>query len=151
MNIKSPAVSAVSAASVAASAAASAIATLLISCTLAGCVTGTPDSLSPRSSAPTPPPWPVVKVDLPVSNAYFPAGDGADVANAQCLICHSAGMVLRQPPLTQNEWVGEINKMRNAFGAPLPADQIDALAKYLVRINAGQSSGGNAVADGQAN
>ena len=105
----------------------SAIAMLLLNCLLAGSVTG---------ATPTPPPWPVVKVELPVSNAYFPAGAGADVANAQCMICHSAGMVLRQPPLTQKEWVAEINKMRNAFGSPIPADQIESLATYLHRINA---------------
>jgi mono/diheme cytochrome c family protein len=134
----------------AASAAASAFATLLITCILAGCVTGAADSPSAKSSV-TPPPWPVVKVDLPVSNAYFPAGDGADVANAQCLICHSAGMVLRQPPLTQKEWIGEINKMRNSYGAPLPADQIEALAKYLFSLNDSQSSGGKTAVDGQAN
>jgi len=46
--------------------------------------------------------------------------------------------VLRQPPLTEDEWIGEINKMRNAFGAPLPADQVDALAKYLSSINGDQ-------------
>ena len=112
-------------------AAVSAVATLLVICLLAGCVIGAADSASAKKSTPTPLPWPAVKVDLPVSNAYFPAGDGADVANAQCLICHSAGMVLRQPTLTQKEWVAEINKMRSAFGAPLPAAQVDALAKYL--------------------
>jgi len=41
---------------------------------------------------------------------------------------------LRQPPLTQDEWVGEINKMRDAYGAPLPADQVEPLAKYLQNI-----------------
>jgi mono/diheme cytochrome c family protein len=92
--------------------------------------------------------WAVVKVDLPVSNASFPPGAGADVANSQCLICHSAGMVLHQPPLTQNEWVGEINKMRNAFGALLPADQVEALAKYLQSINDGRHPR-DAAADGQ--
>jgi hypothetical protein len=43
-------------------------------------------------------------------------------------------MVLRQPPLTQDEWTSEIEKMRNAFGAPLPADQVEPLAKYLHNI-----------------
>ena len=61
--------------------------------------------------------WAKVAVDLPTSGTLFPAGNGADIASAQCLICHSAGMVLRQPPLTEEEWVGEINKMRNSFGA----------------------------------
>jgi mono/diheme cytochrome c family protein len=79
--------------------------------------------------------WTKVSVDLPASQTPFPPGDGAVIANAQCLICHSAGMVLRQPPLTQDEWVVEINKMRNAYGAPLPADQVEALAKYLRSIN----------------
>lgn len=83
--------------------------------------------------------WSKVSVDLPVGEAPFPPGNGSDIASGQCLICHSAGMVLRQPPLTQDEWVAEINKMRNAYGAPLPPDQIEALAKYLFSINGRQS------------
>jgi len=93
--------------------------------------------------------WTKVSVDLPVSQISFPPGNGSVIANAYCLICHSAGMVLRQPPLTQDEWTVEINKMRNAFGAPLPADQVEALAKYLRSIN-GQSTKGPSAVDGQA-
>lgn len=93
--------------------------------------------------------WTKVSVDLPVSQISFPPGNGSVIANAYCLICHSAGMVLRQPPLTQDEWTVEINKMRNAFGAPLPADQVEALAKYLRSIN-GQPSKGPSAVDGQA-
>jgi mono/diheme cytochrome c family protein len=93
--------------------------------------------------------WAKVSVDLPVSQISFPPGNGSVIANAYCLICHSAGMVLRQPPLTQDEWTVEINKMRNAFGAPLPADQVEALAKYLRSIN-GQSPKGPSAVDGQA-
>jgi mono/diheme cytochrome c family protein len=93
--------------------------------------------------------WTKVSVELPTSQALFPPGNGADIANSQCLICHSAGMVLRQPPLTQNDWVGEINKMRNSFGAPLPADQVEALAEYLHTINGRQSERGPSAADGQ--
>jgi mono/diheme cytochrome c family protein len=93
--------------------------------------------------------WTKVSVDLPVSQVSFPPGDGSVIANAYCLICHSAGMVLRQPPLTQDEWTVEINKMRNAFGAPLPADQVEALAKYLRSIN-GQPPKGPSAVDGQA-
>ena len=94
--------------------------------------------------------WTKVEVGLPVSEAVFPPGNGADIANGQCLICHSAGMVLRQPPLTLDEWTGEINKMRNSFGAPLPADQVGVLARYLVGINGRQQSPkGPAAVDGQ--
>jgi mono/diheme cytochrome c family protein len=93
--------------------------------------------------------WTKVAVDLPTSQTLFPPGNGAAIANAQCLICHSAGMVFRQPPLTQDEWAGEINKMRNSFGAPLPADQVEVLAKYLHSIDGSQSPGGRSVLDGQ--
>jgi mono/diheme cytochrome c family protein len=93
--------------------------------------------------------WTKVEADLPVSQVFFPPGNGADIANAQCLVCHSAGMVLRQPPLSQEEWTGEINKMRSAFGAPMPADQVEALAKYLHGINGRQSGAGPSVLDGQ--
>jgi mono/diheme cytochrome c family protein len=75
-----------------------------------------------------------VSVELPTSKTLFPPGNGADIANGQCLICHSAGMVLRQPPLTQEQWTSEIDKMRSSYGAPIPADQVDALAKYLVSV-----------------
>jgi mono/diheme cytochrome c family protein len=93
--------------------------------------------------------WAKVAVDLPTSDTLFPAGNGADIANGQCLICHSAGMVLRQPPLTEDEWRGEINKMRNSFGAPLPADQVDALARYLYSIDGSQAPADRSVLDGQ--
>ncbi len=75
------------------------------------------------------------RIELPVSDAVFPAGADADIANSQCLLCHSAGMVLRQPPLTKDQWKAEIVKMRTAFGALIPADQVDALTVYLFRIN----------------
>jgi mono/diheme cytochrome c family protein len=92
--------------------------------------------------------WIKVEVKLPVSEAVFPPGNGADIANGQCLVCHSAGMVLRQPPLSQDDWAGEINKMRSAYGAPIPADQVEALARYLHGIN-GRSKGGSSALDGQ--
>jgi hypothetical protein len=79
--------------------------------------------------------WEKITVDLPVSRTPFPQGVGSDIATGQCLICHSAGMVLRQPPLTLDEWTTEVNKMRNAYGAPIGTEQVGAVADYLHRIN----------------
>ena len=112
---------------------------------------GTSDSTAVGAKTATGPVrgWAKVAVDLPTSETSFPAGKGADIANAQCLICHSAGMVLEQPPLTRDEWAGEINKMRDSFGAPLPADQVEALAGYLYRIAGRRSSGGPQILDEQ--
>ncbi len=100
-------------------------------------------------AAPTAQTWTKVDVEFPVSQVSFPPGKGAEIANGQCLICHSTGMVLRQPPLSQEEWAGEITKMRSAFGAPMPPDQVEALARYLYGINGRQSQGGPSVVDGQ--
>ncbi len=82
----------------------------------------------------THPRWSKVTVTLPASTELFPAGEGASIANSQCLICHSAGMVLRQPPRTEAQWKETINKMRGSYGAPIPAEQVDTLAAYFVRV-----------------
>jgi mono/diheme cytochrome c family protein len=91
---------------------------------------GSPEKTAKQSDAP----WGKVSVELPSSQTPFPAGEGAVIANAQCLICHSAGMVLRQPARTPEQWKETINKMRSAYGAPLPAEQVDSLAAYLSRL-----------------
>jgi hypothetical protein len=80
----------------------------------------------------------VTRVELPASVTPFPAGDGAIIANSQCLACHSVDMVLLQPPLTPEQWKTSINKMRNAYGASLPAEQVDPLAAYLTQLTAGR-------------
>jgi hypothetical protein len=79
--------------------------------------------------------WAIVRVELPASDEPFPPGIGADIASSQCLICHSAGMVSTQPPLKKDEWRAEIIKMRTAYGAPIPDDQVNDLLEYLKNIN----------------
>lgn len=91
-----------------------------------------------------------VNVTLPSGSAMFPPGEGSEIANANCVMCHSTGMVLRQPALTVDEWKTEIMKMRGAFGAPIPADQVDELARYLGVINGRKSESGPSAVDKQA-
>jgi nitrate reductase cytochrome c-type subunit len=88
----------------------------------------------PAQTARSAPHWHKVSVTLPVSTRLFPAGEGAETANSQCLLCHSVEMVLTQPSRSEAQWKETINKMRTAYGAPLPADQVDALATYLARL-----------------
>ncbi|MBB5496034.1 cytochrome c [Paraburkholderia sp. MM5384-R2] len=76
-----------------------------------------------------------VDVTLPNGTLTFPPGVGSNLANAQCVICHSAGMVTRQPPLSFQEWKAEVAKMRAVYGAPLAADEVDQIARYLTAIN----------------
>jgi mono/diheme cytochrome c family protein len=91
-----------------------------------------------------------VDFTLPAGTVTFPPGQGSEIANANCVMCHSTGMVLRQPPLTVGEWTTEINKMRNAFGAPISADQVDQLAHYLNGVDGRKSDGGPSGVDKQA-
>jgi hypothetical protein len=80
-----------------------------------------------------------VSVDLPASQSSFPPGPGSDIAG-KCLICHSAGMVLKQPALTQTEWTAEINKMRTVYGAPIDESEVATLSTYFTKVNADQQA-----------
>lgn len=78
-----------------------------------------------------------VSVDLPVSQSSFPPGAGSELSG-KCLICHSAGMVLRQPALTQAEWAAEITKMRAVYGAPIDDSDVGPLSAYFAKVSADQ-------------
>lgn len=74
-----------------------------------------------------------VKIQLPNETAGYKPAPGADLANAQCLTCHSAEYVSTQPPLPRAFWKGSVEKMIGKYGAPVPPDQIEALADYLAQ------------------
>ena len=71
---------------------------------------------------------------LPANDQMFPNGPGADVANSNCLGCHSVDMVLNQPALPKAAWEAEVAKMRNVFKAPMDAKDVPAIVDYLVGI-----------------
>jgi hypothetical protein len=75
-----------------------------------------------------------VTVDLPTGDRMFPSGPGSDVANNNCLACHSAGMVLNQPALSKTQWTAEVNKMISAYKAPVDAKDVGPIVDYLVSI-----------------
>jgi cytochrome c553 len=74
-----------------------------------------------------------VKVDLPDSDRMF-QGAGADAINNNCLACHSADMVLNQPDLSRQAWAAEVNKMINAYKAPVAPEDVGAIVDYLDRV-----------------
>jgi hypothetical protein len=74
-----------------------------------------------------------VNVDLPFGDRMF-GGPGADAINGNCLSCHSAGMVLNQPPLPRATWEAEVNKMRQAYKAPVSDEDVKPIVDYLTRI-----------------
>lgn len=113
------------------------VAMLSLTCGVAWWSSARADSTSGNKAA-APRQWAIVRVELPAGDERFPPGVGADIASSQCLICHSAGMVLTQPPLKKDEWRAEIVKMRTAYGAPIPDDQVAGLSEYLTNINGRQ-------------
>jgi cytochrome c551/c552 len=74
-----------------------------------------------------------VKIELPIETGVYKAGPGADLANAQCLTCHSADYAAIQPPMPAKFWKGEVDKMAAKYGAPIPTNEVDALVNYLAR------------------
>lgn len=78
--------------------------------------------------------WQRLRVQLPADRKNFSGGAGADVANARCLTCHSAEMILTQPTRTVAQWKDTVTKMRTAYGAPLEDAEIDVLAAYFANL-----------------
>lgn len=68
---------------------------------------------------------------LPPGEPQFKRGPGAELAMGNCIICHSTDYVSMQPSLDLAGWTAIVVKMREKYGAPLPQDKVDAVAKYL--------------------
>jgi mono/diheme cytochrome c family protein len=77
----------------------------------------------------------VVTVTFPASTIDFKPGPNLAAAQANCLICHGADYVYNQPPLSKAQWTGEVNKMRNAYKAPIADADVDKIVEYLMSQN----------------
>ena len=75
-----------------------------------------------------------LQIELPQSNAMFPAGPGSATADNNCLACHSVDMVMNQPALTRSAWEAEVAKMRNVYKAPVAEADVAPIIDYLVHI-----------------
>lgn len=58
-------------------------------------------------------------------------GPGKDKA-AACMACHSVDYIqMNSRFLDKAGWTASVNKMINAFGAPIAKEDVDAIASYL--------------------
>ena len=78
-----------------------------------------------------------VSFELPTSDRVFPPGPGVDVVAANCVTCHSAGMVLNQPALTRATWDAEVHKMIGVFKAPVSDADAKTIIAYLAQMKPG--------------
>ena len=75
----------------------------------------------------------VVKIELPPETHSFKPGTGSELANGQCLVCHSVEYVFTQPPQPRTYWASSVKKMREKFGAQIPEEQVEPLVSYLTK------------------
>ncbi len=78
-----------------------------------------------------------VAVELPSSDRAFPAGPGAELVTNNCTACHSAGMILSQPALSEAEWKGEVTKMVRVYKAPVAETDTPGIVAYLAGLKIG--------------
>ena len=75
-----------------------------------------------------------VGFEFPTAGRDFPPGPGADTMAGNCMSCHTPGMILTQPTLTQAEWTGEVTKMVKVYKAPIADTDIPAIVTYLASL-----------------
>ncbi|HVQ62108.1 MAG TPA: cytochrome c [Burkholderiales bacterium] len=67
------------------------------------------------------------------STVQLKDGPGRDKANA-CLACHSLDYIqMNSRFLDKAGWTASVNKMINAFGAPIARDDVEPIASYLAQ------------------
>ncbi|NOS72410.1 MAG: c-type cytochrome [Verrucomicrobia bacterium] len=85
------------------------------------------------------------KIELPPETSSFKPAKGVEIANAQCLVCHSVEYVSTQPPLPRAFWATSVKKMREKYGSSIPDSQVEPLLDYLVEHYGAKTSGAPAV------
>ena len=84
-----------------------------------------------------------LEINLPTETAtYQPSSlPGYQLAQTQCLICHSAQYVRYQPPnMPPSFWEALVKKMKATYGAPLPDEDIAPIAEYLSKTYGAEST-----------
>lgn len=72
-----------------------------------------------------------LEITLPAESATLKPGNGVELAQANCVICHSVDYISSQPPMPRKFWEGAIKKMKEKFGAPIPDEANTALVDYF--------------------
>ena len=68
---------------------------------------------------------------LPDEKPAFKTVRGADLVQANCIMCHSHEYITTQPALTRDQWKASVAKMQAKYGAPLALENVDAVLDYL--------------------
>ena len=69
---------------------------------------------------------------LPADEETFGAGPQAALLNGKCLACHSVTMIRYQPPLNRKQWTATVDKMREAYHAPIEPGETEVIVDALM-------------------
>lgn len=72
-----------------------------------------------------------VTIALPAETVVLRSGKGLELAQANCMACHSVDYIQTQPPMARKFWEAEVKKMREKYGAPTPENTVPTLVDYL--------------------
>ncbi len=84
---------------------------------------------------------PVHTIVMPHDEPVFPPGPGRDEFVTACVVCHSPRYITMQPRFSRTTWLGEVNKMKDTFGAHISDEQVLRITDYLVSINGKAGTG----------
>ncbi|WP_293983295.1 cytochrome c [Sphingobium sp.] len=71
---------------------------------------------------------------LPDDTGGFGGSAAGKLLEARCTACHSASMILRQPPLSREQWTATVIKMREAYKAPVAEGETEAVVDALMTV-----------------
>jgi hypothetical protein len=124
-----------------------------LAASVAGC--GTPSSISNEpehgianvkmgemeSMLDSKPDSPVHTIVMPHDESLFPPGRGREEFVTACVVCHSPRYITMQPQFSRTTWLGEVNKMKDVYGAHISDEQVLKITDYLVSINGKPDAG----------
>ena len=84
---------------------------------------------------------PVHTIVMPHDEPAFPPGPGRDEFVTACVVCHSPRYITMQPRFSRTTWLGEVNKMKDTYGAHVSDEQVQRITDYLVSINGKAETG----------
>lgn len=97
---------------------------------LGGCDRGRDQAAAPEATLRS------ASIALPADAEALPDGPDVDLVTARCIACHSAGMILTQPALSETQWQATVTKMREVYKAPVPHEDDAAIVAYLTSLKA---------------
>ncbi len=73
----------------------------------------------------------VRSISLPYVEVRLADGEGRDIVERNCIMCHSLDYIPMQPKFTKAQWTAIVNKMTKTFGAPVPDDDVEKIIGFL--------------------